>query len=184
MSLAQPFRPGLRTLAPDRRRSGARACLLGTALHAPARDGLEPGGAARLIVVGGDGRISGRSSRPIDRQRRTGAPPRRRLGNAGADRAGGRPATCCRASSICTCTRRNGRNSAALDRRSRTGCRRTRFPLEARYADLGLRQRVYESLVDALLANGTTTALYFATIHLAATRVLADICLSARRSAR
>ncbi|HEY3656502.1 MAG TPA: guanine deaminase [Steroidobacteraceae bacterium] len=51
------------------------------------------------------------------------------------------------------------------------------FPLEARYADLEYAARVYESLVRGLLANGTTTALYFATIHLPATQKLADICL-------
>ena len=56
------------------------------------------------------------------------------------------------------------------------------FPLEARYAETGYAQRVYESLVDALLANGTTTAVYFGSIHLAATQTLADICL--RRSQR
>jgi guanine deaminase len=56
------------------------------------------------------------------------------------------------------------------------------FPLESRYADTGYARLVYESLVDALLANGTTTALYFATIHLPATQILADICL--RRSQR
>jgi guanine deaminase len=51
------------------------------------------------------------------------------------------------------------------------------FPLEARFADLDYARAVYESLVDGLLANGTTTALYFASIHLAATQLLADICL-------
>ena len=51
------------------------------------------------------------------------------------------------------------------------------FPLEARCADLHYAQAVYESLVDGLLANGTTTALYFATIHLPATQKLAEICL-------
>jgi guanine deaminase len=51
------------------------------------------------------------------------------------------------------------------------------FPLEARYADLEFAEPVYESLVESLLANGTTTALYFATIHLPATELLADICL-------
>jgi guanine deaminase len=56
------------------------------------------------------------------------------------------------------------------------------FPLEARYADTDYAQGVYESLVGALLANGTTTAVYFATIHLPATQMLADICL--RRSQR
>lgn len=56
------------------------------------------------------------------------------------------------------------------------------FPLESRYADVTFASTVYESLVDGLLANGTTTALYFGTIHLPATQILADICL--RRSQR
>jgi guanine deaminase len=56
------------------------------------------------------------------------------------------------------------------------------FPLEARFADVHYAQSVYESLVDVLLANGTTTALYFASLHLPATRILADTCL--RRSQR
>jgi guanine deaminase len=51
------------------------------------------------------------------------------------------------------------------------------FPLEARYGDVEYARGVYESLVDGLLANGTTTAMYFGTLHLAATRTLADICL-------
>ena len=51
------------------------------------------------------------------------------------------------------------------------------FPLESRYADPAYARTVYESLVDGLLANGTTTAMYFGTIHLPATQILADICL-------
>lgn len=51
------------------------------------------------------------------------------------------------------------------------------FPLESRYADSAFAQAAYESLVESLLANGTTTALYYGTIHLAATQVLADVCL-------
>jgi guanine deaminase len=51
------------------------------------------------------------------------------------------------------------------------------FPLEARYEDLAFARRSYGLLVDDLLANGTTTALYFATIHQEATRALVDICL-------
>ncbi|WP_160006514.1 guanine deaminase [Rhizobium sp. 18055] len=51
------------------------------------------------------------------------------------------------------------------------------FPLEARYEDLAFARRSYGLLVDDLLANGTTTALYFATVHQDATRTLADICL-------
>jgi len=52
------------------------------------------------------------------------------------------------------------------------------FPLEARYADLDFARPRYEALVADLLANGTTTAVYFATVHQGATRLLADICLA------
>jgi len=51
------------------------------------------------------------------------------------------------------------------------------FPLEARYADTAFAQRIYADMVRTLLANGTTTAVYFATIHAAATQALAQICL-------
>jgi guanine deaminase len=51
------------------------------------------------------------------------------------------------------------------------------FPLEARYSDLAFARLAYESLVDNLLANGTTTATYFGTVHLEATRLLADIAI-------
>lgn len=50
------------------------------------------------------------------------------------------------------------------------------FPLEARYADMNFTQRIYPSLVDALLANGTTTAMYFATIHHEPSVYLAQVC--------
>ena len=52
------------------------------------------------------------------------------------------------------------------------------FPLEAKYADRAFAERVYTSLVDTLLANGTTTAVYFATVHVESTMRLADICLA------
>jgi guanine deaminase len=52
------------------------------------------------------------------------------------------------------------------------------FPLEARYADLDFARERYETLVEDLLASGTTTALYFATQHLEATKLLADICIA------
>ena len=51
------------------------------------------------------------------------------------------------------------------------------FPLEARCADLDHADRIYRSLVSTLLAHGTTTAVYFATLHDAATARLADLCL-------
>ena len=51
------------------------------------------------------------------------------------------------------------------------------FPLETKYADAAFADRVYASLVDNLLASGTTSAVYFATIHAEATRRLARHCL-------
>lgn len=51
------------------------------------------------------------------------------------------------------------------------------FPLEARYADLDFAREAYSTLVSDLLAGGTTTALYFATVHREATQLLAEICL-------
>ncbi|MGB1604668.1 MAG: guanine deaminase, partial [Promethearchaeia archaeon] len=36
---------------------------------------------------------------------------------------------------------------------------------------------MYALVVDRLLASGTTTALYFATIHLSASKILADIAV-------
>jgi guanine deaminase len=52
------------------------------------------------------------------------------------------------------------------------------FPLEARYADLAFARRTYSLLVDDLISIGTTTALYYGTIHQDANRLLADICLA------
>jgi len=51
------------------------------------------------------------------------------------------------------------------------------FPLEARYTDTTFARRIYSSLVDTLIANGTTTAVYFGTIHREANQALAEICL-------
>ena len=66
---------------------------------------------------------------------------------------------------------------AALDEPLEIWLNKYTFPLEARYADLAFAEAAYAKLVEDLLANGTTTALYFATLHQAATRALADICL-------
>ena len=52
------------------------------------------------------------------------------------------------------------------------------FPLEAKYADAAFAELVYASLVETVLANGTTTAVYHATVHLESTMRLADICLA------
>lgn len=50
------------------------------------------------------------------------------------------------------------------------------FPLEARYADETFADRVWRHMVPSLLAHGTTTAVYFSSIHEGATSRLAEVC--------
>ncbi|OPA80996.1 guanine deaminase [Paenibacillus selenitireducens] len=50
------------------------------------------------------------------------------------------------------------------------------FPLESKFSDMKFAQEVYQDVVSTLLANGTTTALYFATVHKEASILLAEIC--------
>ncbi|NKC14168.1 MAG: amidohydrolase family protein [Gammaproteobacteria bacterium] len=50
------------------------------------------------------------------------------------------------------------------------------FPLEARCADLDYAHAIYTALVRTLLRHGTTTAVYFGSIHVAATCELARLC--------
>lgn len=50
------------------------------------------------------------------------------------------------------------------------------FPLEAKYSDIDFARTVYSDLVDQLLSRGTTTGLYFATIHVESSLELARIC--------
>lgn len=50
------------------------------------------------------------------------------------------------------------------------------FPLESKFSDLDFAKQVYDDVVSTLLANGTTTALYFATVHKEASLLLAEIC--------
>ncbi|KFH44574.1 guanine deaminase-like protein [Hapsidospora chrysogenum ATCC 11550] len=52
------------------------------------------------------------------------------------------------------------------------------FPLEASLSDLGKARRVYTACVRRTLRHGTTTAAYYATVDVAATNLLADLCLS------
>ena len=66
----------------------------------------------------------------------------------------------------------------ALDEPLEVWLQKYTFPLEARYADLDFARPRYTALVQDLLANGTTTALYFATQHREATELLADICIA------
>lgn len=50
--------------------------------------------------------------------------------------------------------------------------------MEASFSDLGKARRIYTRCVRRTLAHGTTTAVYFATIHVPATNLLADLCLA------
>lgn len=51
------------------------------------------------------------------------------------------------------------------------------FKLEARYSDTAFARKVYTDMVSTLLANGTTTGVYYGSIHLPATKILAELCL-------
>lgn len=52
------------------------------------------------------------------------------------------------------------------------------FPLESSLKDLSKARKVYTACVRRTLAHGTTTAAYYATIDVAATNLLADLCLA------
>jgi guanine deaminase len=52
------------------------------------------------------------------------------------------------------------------------------FPLEARFADLAFAREVWNDMVPTLLAHGTTTAVYYATIDEVATAALAEACVT------
>ncbi|GAM27708.1 hypothetical protein SAMD00019534_108840 [Acytostelium subglobosum LB1] len=49
------------------------------------------------------------------------------------------------------------------------------FPVESKFRDLSFAKNVYTKVVDRMLKNGTTTCCYYATIHLDASLLLADI---------
>lgn len=57
------------------------------------------------------------------------------------------------------------------------------FPLEARFADTTFAAEVWTHMVPTLLAHGTTTALYFGSIHEEATLALAKACVQAGQRA-
>ncbi|KPA80418.1 putative guanine deaminase [Leptomonas pyrrhocoris] len=65
----------------------------------------------------------------------------------------------------------------ALDKPLEEWLQHYTFPLEAKYKDIEFAEKSYSSLVSTLLANGTTTVAYFASIHLEASVLLARICL-------
>jgi guanine deaminase len=154
-------------------RASSDRAFLGTALHTPVRGLLE---ILRdvLIVVGGDGRI--------DAVHRRDSPDAGRVAERFAEKGGlvilepGQyllPGLV----DLHVHAPQWPQLGLALDLPLEEWLQAYTFPLEARFADVDYAQTVYQSLVDGLLANGTTTALYFASIHLPATERLADICL-------
>jgi guanine deaminase len=66
----------------------------------------------------------------------------------------------------------------ALDRPLEVWLQEYTFPLEARYADPAFARYAYEVLVADLLANGTTTAVMYGTVHDEPNRILVDTCLA------
>ena len=52
------------------------------------------------------------------------------------------------------------------------------FPLESSFSDIRKAARIYNRVVARTLSHGTTTAAYYATVHVPATNLLADICLA------
>lgn len=52
------------------------------------------------------------------------------------------------------------------------------FPLESSFSSLDRARDVYDRVVTQTLAHGTTFAAYYATVHVPATNLLADICLA------
>lgn len=51
------------------------------------------------------------------------------------------------------------------------------FPLESRFRDVDYAHRVWREMVPSLLSEGTTTAVYYSSIHNDATSALAQTCL-------
>jgi len=57
------------------------------------------------------------------------------------------------------------------------------FPLEASLADPAKARKVYTRVIRKTLAHGTTCAAYYATVDVASTNLLADLCLAAGQRA-
>lgn len=71
----------------------------------------------------------------------------------------------------------------ALDKDLPTWLMNYTFPLEASYKDAHFAEETYPTLVKTLLANGTTTAQYFGTVHYDANVVLGEICAKQKQRA-
>ncbi|KAF4614659.1 hypothetical protein D9613_002628 [Agrocybe pediades] len=52
------------------------------------------------------------------------------------------------------------------------------FPTESKFEDISFAQKTYKSVVRRVIDSGTTTCCYYGTLHLEATKVLADVVSS------
>ena len=153
--------------------TSADRAFLGTALHAPVRGKLEALREA-LIVVGGDGVIKA----VYRRESPEAASEARRFAATGnLVKFGPEQYLLPGLVDLHIHAPQWPQLGKALDLPLQDWLQAYTFPLESRYEDATFAQAVYESLVEGLLANGTTTAVYFGTLHLPATRILADVCL-------
>ncbi|KAI0093969.1 guanine deaminase [Irpex rosettiformis] len=59
----------------------------------------------------------------------------------------------------------------------------TTFPMEAKFADDNFAKKAYGTVVRRIIDSGTTTCCYYGTLHLGATKVLADFVHSAGQRA-
>ena len=157
----------------DNRTSGAQLSICGTAFHAPNRGELEVLSGV-LIDMGPDGSIA-RITKPGDRDYAARKSAAMRSGTL-LELAGAQyllPGFV----DLHIHAPQFPQLGKALDAPLEDWLQKYTFPLEARYADEAFAAAVYERLVTTLLANGTTTAVYFATRHLEASLTLAQTCL-------
>lgn len=67
-------------------------------------------------------------------------------------------------------------SGTALDRPLEVWLNDYTFPLESKFKDLNFAKEVYSDVVDITIKNGTTTAVYFATVDKEPSLLLAKIC--------
>ena len=147
--------------------------VCGTFLHAPVLGEVEAL-VDTLIEVGEDGRIAG--VYPADHAARTEAEGRAEQGGR-LMRLAGTDYVVPGFVDLHVHAPQYPQLGLALDEPLEVWLERYTFPLEARYAELDFARESYGTLVADLLRNGTTTAMYFATVHEPATKLLVDICL-------
>ena len=145
-----------------------------TFFHAPQCGVVEVLSAA-LVGIGGDGRIT----RVLNQSDVTYAAERKRLGDAGSlvilpSGTYVLPGLV----DLHIHAPQYPQLGVALDAPLEQWLHKYTFPLEARYADLSFAHRAYSTLLDDIAANGTTTAVMFATVHLEATQLLADLAIA------